>query len=137
MVVKWSAIGAAVVLLTSFSACSSQPAGSPSSGGAQAGSASSGQKCEVDVKRVCQEMRKAPVDDSGTGLSLDATEVEQNSARTSNEIINFQIPNGSLLEVSCEINAAHRTVVYAHFLRGAALTATDVSTLENSGYCVH
>jgi hypothetical protein len=137
MIVKLSAIAASVSLLTLFSACGSQQASSPSSSGAQTASASSGQKCEVDAKRVCQEMRKAPVVDAGTGLTEDATEVEQNSARTTSESINFQIPNGSLLEVSCEINAAHRTVVYAHLMRGPALTATDVAYLQNSGYCAH
>lgn len=133
MLVKLSAIAAVVILLL-LSACSSQPAGGASSSSAQVASAS--QKCEVDVKRVCQSMRNGPVV-SSNGLTEDATEMEQNQPRTAREFTSYQVPNGSLLQVSCEINTAHRSVVYAHLMPGPPLTATDIAFLENAGYCAH
>jgi hypothetical protein len=138
MTVKLSAIAASVFLLALFSACSSQQAGSPSSSGAQSASASSsGQKCEVDVKRVCQEMKDQPVVDAETGQTHDRTEREQNAARTDSRFTSLQIPGGSMIEVQCEINTMHNSVVYAHLMQSPPLTATDVAYLQNSGYCAH
>lgn len=126
-----------VVTVLSLSACSSQPAvGSPPEG-SQVVSANPSQKCEIDAKRVCQEMKDAPVIDSATGQSHDATEREHNQLRTARESVSYQIPNGSMIEVACEINTEHSSVVYAHLLPGAPLTPTDVAFLQNSGYCVH
>ena len=136
MIVKLSVVIAGAIVLL-FSACASQPAGSPPSSGTQVASAASGQKCEVDVKKVCQQMRTAPSVDSLTGLTLDSTELEQNQPRTTNQFMSYQIPNGSMIGVSCEMNAAHHTVVYAHLMPGPPLTPTDVNYLENAGYCVH
>src|ERR1022692_4040925 len=83
----------------SLSACSSQPSVGSASGTAQVASANSQEKCEVDARRVCQELRNKPVINSATGLSEDATEREQNFQRTASEFEELQIPNGSLLEV--------------------------------------
>jgi hypothetical protein len=132
---KLSAIVAGGSLLALFSACASQSASSPSSRGAQVASAASGDTCELDVKRVCQQIRNAPTVDATTGLTMDSTEVEQNSARTTNQFVSYQIPNGSVIEVSCEMNAAHHTVVYAHQMSGPALTPTDITYIRNAGYC--
>jgi hypothetical protein len=49
----------------------------------------------------------------------------------------LQIPNGSMLEVQCEINTTHDSVVYAHLEPGAPLTASDEAFIQNAGYCVH
>jgi hypothetical protein len=137
MIARLSAIAAGAMLLL-LSACSSLQTGKTSVGGSQVASAPSDQKCEVDVKRVCQELRKRPVVDSQTGLTYDRTEVEQNSQRTMTEFLPYQVPNGSMLEVQCEINSEHSTVVYAHLMPGGPpLTATDVAYLENAGYCAH
>ena len=122
---KLSALAAGAVLLAMFSGCASQPAGSSSSGGGQVASASSGPKCEVDAKRICQEIRNKPVTSAETGLQEDATSREQNSNRTASEFVSFQVPNGSIVEISCEINAAHSSVVYAHLMPGPPLTPTD------------
>jgi hypothetical protein len=129
MKVSASAIVAGTVVLALFSACASQPAGNSP--------AASGPKCEVDVKKVCQEIRNAPSVDAATGLTMDSTEIEQSQPRTTNQFVTYQVPNGSLLEVSCEMNAAHRTVVYAHLMPGPQLTTTDAAALESAGYCVH
>jgi hypothetical protein len=138
MTVKLSVIAASVFLLSLFSACGSQQANSPSSSGAQiASTSSSGQKCEVDAKRVCQEMKDRPVVDSETGQTHDRTEREQNAARTDTRISSLQIPGGSMIEVQCEINTMHNSVVYAHLMPSPRLTATDVAYLQNSGYCAH
>ena len=131
MIVKLPAFPAATILLALFSACSSQPSAGPS------GSAQPTQKCEVDVKRVCEEVRNRPVVDSQTGQTQDRTEREQNSTRTDTRIVSFQVPNGSMVEVQCEINNEHNSVVYAHLMSGPALTPTDVSFLKNAGYCAH
>jgi hypothetical protein len=141
MIVKMSAIAAGAFVLTLVFGCASQPSGSPSSGGAQASSASSGassgQKCEIDVKRVCQEGRDKPVIDSQTGQMQDSTEREQNASGTDTRIFPLQIPNGSMVEVQCEINTRHKSVVYAHLMPSPPLTPTDVAYLQNIGYCAH
>jgi hypothetical protein len=82
-------------------------------------------------------MKDAPVIDSATGQSHDATEREHSQLRTARESVSYQIPNGSMIEIACEINTEHSSVVYAHLLPGAPLTPTDVAFLQNSGYCVH
>jgi len=133
---RHSAIVAGASLLALLSACASQPAGSPASGGTQA-AAASGAQCEVDAKKVCQQMKNSPVVDAGTGLTEDQTEREQNSDRTDSRFMSYQIPNGSVIEVQCEINNEHSAVVYAHVMKGPALTPTDVSFLQNAGYCAH
>jgi len=125
------------MLLALLSACASQPTGISSSSSAPVASASSGQKCEIDAKKVCQEIRNAPSVDAATGLTMDSTELEQNQPRTTSQFVSYQIPNGSMIEVSCEMNAAHHSVVYAHLMPGPPLTPTDISVLENAGYCVH
>jgi hypothetical protein len=134
---KLPALLAAAISLSVFTACASQPGSSSSPGGTQVASAASGDSCELDVKRVCQEIRTAPTVDASTGLTMDSTEVEQNQPRTTNQFVSYQIPNGSMVEVSCEMNAAHHTVVYAHQMPGPALTATDIAYIKNAGYCAH
>ena len=137
MNIKLSALVAGFMMLLLCSACASQSGGSPSSGGTQVASASSEQKCELDARKVCEQMRKAPSVDSLTGLTMDSTELEQNQPRTTNQFISYQIPNGSMVEVSCEMNAAHHTVVYAHVMPGPPLTETDIAAIRNAGYCAH
>jgi hypothetical protein len=132
------AVGAA--MLTVIAGCSpqqsaSQPSSQAPPGGGQV--ASAGSKCEVDVKRVCQQMRNKPVINSQTGLTYDSTEVEQNSSRTALEFTSIQVPNGSLIQIQCDINTAHRSVVYAHLMPSPPLTPTDVAYLESTGYCAH
>ena len=135
MINKWSALAIGAILLTICAACS-QPASSASSGGAQVASAGSS-KCEVDTKRVCQELRNKPVVDSATGLTYDTTEVEQNAPRTVEEFTSMRVPNGSVIQVECEMNTLHHSVVYAHLMPMPPLTPTDVAYLENTGYCAH
>jgi hypothetical protein len=134
MVTKVAAVASAILLALTFG-CSQQQSASQSSGSTQIASAGSGQQCEVDVKRVCQELRKKPVINSLTGLTYDSTEVEQNSFHTALEFSTIQVPNGSVIQVQCEINPRHQSVVYAHLMPGPPLTATDVAYLKNSGYC--
>jgi hypothetical protein len=134
MDIKSSAAIAGLIVLATLSGCASQHGSG--SGSNDAVSASS-PKCEVDAKRVCQEMRQAPVVDSATGQTQDQTERQQNSNRTDTRIFSFQVPNGSMIQVQCEINNQHNTVVYAHAMSGPPLTPTDISALESSGYCVH
>lgn len=125
------AVGAA--MLTVIAGCSPQQSASQASGGAQV--ASTGEKCEVDVKRICEELRNQPVIDSQTGQTQDTTEREQNSARTDSRFMSIQVPNGSMIEVQCEINAQHNSVVYAHMMPGPPLTPTDIAFVRNAGYC--
>ncbi|HXN86210.1 MAG TPA: hypothetical protein VN867_09065 [Candidatus Binataceae bacterium] len=124
-----------IVMALSFSACSTQPAVSSSSG-ANAQVASK-QNCELDVKKVCQELRNKPVIDSATGLTEDTTEVEQNGPRTVSEFTTVAVPNGSVIQVQCEMNTTHHSVVYAHQMPGPPLTPTDIAFVQNAGYCVH
>jgi hypothetical protein len=137
MNVKSSSAIAGALLLATLSACASQPVSSPSAPGTEIASAPAGQKCEIDAKRICQEIRNKPVTSAETGMEEDATSREQNSDRTASEFVSFPVPNGSVVEVSCEINAAHSTVVYAHLLPGPPLTPTDVAYFQSAGYCAH
>jgi hypothetical protein len=136
MIAKLSAMWAGAILLGILSGCAAQSSGSSSSS-AQAAAGSSGQKCEIDVKRICQEIRDKPVTSAETGMQEDATARQQNSNRTASEFVTIQVPNGSVVEVSCDINAAHSSVVYAHLMQGPPLTPTDIAYFENGGYCVH
>ncbi len=125
---------AGALLLAMLSGCASQQAGGSASNGAASAPVP---KCEVDAKKICQQIRNAPTVDAATGLTMDSTEVEQNQPRTTRQFVSYQIPNGSMIEVSCEMNAAHHSVVYAHLMPSPPLTATDVTALENAGYCAH
>lgn len=116
-----------------LSACAAQPGSSGSSGTKVA--STPGKKCEVDAKRICQEIRNKPVNSSATGIEEDATAREQNSNRTASEFVTFRVPNGSVIEVSCDINAAHGSVVYARLMPDPPLTATDIEYFEAGGYC--
>jgi hypothetical protein len=136
MMRKFLGIVTAIVAL-SLAACSTQPAVGSASGTAQVAAANPDQKCALDVKRVCQELRNKPVIDSRTGLTEDATEVEQNSSRTAMKFTTLAVPNGSVIQVQCEMNTEHHTVVYAHQMPGPPLTPTDIAFVQNAGYCVH
>ena len=136
MFCKLSAMAAGFTLLALFSGCSQQQA-TPSSSGPQVASANTGDKCVVDVKRVCQELKDRPVIDPLTGQTQDRTEREQNSRRTDSRFTSLQIPGGAMLQVQCEINTMHNSVVYAYLMPSPPLTATDVAYLQNIGYCAH
>ena len=136
MVTKARLAAMSVFLLAFTFGCSSQQSAGQSSGGsAQVASAGASGKCELDAKRICQEMRNQQV--TIDGRAEDSREMEGNQPRTMSETITYQIPNGSLLEIECQINTTHRSVVYAHTLHGAALTPTDVAQIQQAGYCVH
>lgn len=130
MIHKFGVITLGLICFAMISACASQPGGAPSSSGA-------GQSCELDVKRVCQEIRNRPGVDAMTGQTQDQTEREQNAPRTDSRFVSYQIPNGSVVEVQCEINTQHNTVVYAHLMPGPPLTPTDLAFIQQNGYCVH
>jgi hypothetical protein len=119
-----------------ISGCASQPGANQSAAGAQVVSAA-GQSCELDVKRVCQELKDRPVIDSATGQTQDRTEREQNASRTDSRFVSYPIPNGSVVEVQCDINTEHNSVVYAHLMPGPPLTPTDLAFIQKNGYCVH
>jgi hypothetical protein len=82
---RLSAFCLGAIVVTLFSACASQPAGNASSNAAPG----SAQKCEVDAKRVCQEVRNQPVVDAQTGQTQDQTEREQNYSRTDSRFVSF------------------------------------------------
>jgi hypothetical protein len=130
------AVAATGAFLLAFTfGCSQQQSAGQSSGGTQVASTGTGDKCELDAKRICQEMRNQQV--SVAGQEEGSRETESDQPRTMSETITYQIPNGSLLEIECQINTTHRSVVYAHALQGAALTPTDIAFIKQAGYCVH
>jgi len=65
MVLRMAVAATGAILLAFTVGCSPQQSASQSSSGAQV--AGAGDKCELDVKRICQEIRNAPVVDSQTG----------------------------------------------------------------------
>lgn len=136
MINKWSVLAAGIVVLTMSAGCASQQSSSQASSSGS-GQVASADKCEVDAKRVCQEMKDRPVVDSETGQLQDSTEREQNASATDTRITSLQIPNGSMLEVQCEINTRHNSVVYAHLMPSPPLTPTDIAFIRNAGYCAH
>lgn len=118
-----------------FAACSSQSS-SGSNSNTKTASAASGGGCNVDANAICESIRTQPIIDAQTGQTLGQRELSERSARTTRETENVQIPNGSLLEVRCEMNAQHNTVTYAHLLPGAPLSATDIAWLKARRLCV-
>lgn len=125
-------LAVSVCLLTS---CSSQSPSSSSHSAAQSASAASVGGCNVDANAICESIRNQPIVDAQTGLSLDHRALAERSARTTKTFENLQIPNGSLLQVGCEMNAQHNTVTYAHLLPGAPLSTTDVAWLKAHNLC--
>lgn len=117
-----------------FAACSSQSSSANHSGTQSTRAAAAG-GCDIDVGQICEAARNQPIDDAGTGLSLGHRELAERSARTAQLVENFQIPNGSLIEVGCETNAEHNATTYAHLLPGAPLTASDVAWLKAQHLC--
>jgi hypothetical protein len=133
MVLSRPAIIFAMIMLAAVSACSSQPVDIASVAGAQGNT----DKCDVDVKRVCQEMRNRPVRSTLDGTTEDQAGREQNFQHTATLFVQYQIPNGSNVGVECEINTQHNSVVYAHLMPGSALTPTDIAFIKEHGYCAH
>lgn len=123
---------AGIVIIITLAGCASQGGSS-----SQVASTDSAAKCQIDVKRVCQEARNLPVTDTMTGTTQDRAGMQQNFARTATLVVNKTIPNGSIISIECEVNTEHNSVVYAHLMPGPPLTPTDVSYLETSGYCAH
>ena len=136
MILRRSTVTIGAVMLTTFAACSQQVA-APSTSGTQVASSDPSTACTLDVNRVCQELRNKPVIDPMTGQVQDRTEREQNGSRTDSRFTSYQVPNGSLIQVQCEINNEHGTVVYAHLMPGPPLTPTDIAFIQKNGYCVH
>lgn len=135
MTIGWVGIILAIAGVSLLTSCSAQNSSSGSQT-ASAQSAAGGAGCEIDAKKVCQQIADQPVVDAATGLTLDPREREQSGFRTISEHMTFSIPNGSVVEVDCQINAAHGSVVYAHTLPGPALTETDVQFLRSNSLCV-
>jgi hypothetical protein len=125
-------LAATVALLAG---CSSQSSSASNSNTQTAASAASNGGCDVDANQICAAIVNQPILDAGTGQTLGNRELAERSARTASLVENVQIPNGSLLEVGCETNAQHNAVTYAHLLRGAALTPTDIAWLKAQHLC--
>lgn len=119
--------------LSFLSACSAQSGG----GSQQSAAGSAGPTaCQIDAKKVCQQFKDASsVDASDTGLQLDGHALEDSGLRTLNIHYAYPIPNSQVLEVDCQINAAHKSVIYARLLKGPALTESDIQYLRSNGLC--
>jgi hypothetical protein len=85
--------------------------------------------CEIDAVKICQDIRKKPVLDSD-GLTRDPRNRELSGPPTTSETWHYPIPNGATVEIECEINVQHSTVVYAHVLKGPRLTEHDTAQLR-------
>ena len=111
-------------LIFALAGCSTQANDKISSGG-----------CTIDAKKICQEIANKPVVDSMTGLELDPRERAETQPRTDREHTTFQIPNGPLMSVDCQINTEHNSVVYAHVNKGPQLSDNDWQYIKSAGYC--
>ncbi|MGH7812375.1 MAG: hypothetical protein ACREQI_00025 [Candidatus Binataceae bacterium] len=93
--------------------------------------------CEVDVNRICAQVKGRPIRMASTGLMADARMVEQNSIRTAPIQTSLALPSGAILQVECEISYPKENVVYAHLLKGPNFTIRDIGQLRDRGLCVN
>lgn len=129
-------IGVILVLgaLLTISACSANSGSSNQT----ASAAGTGNKagCEVDAKKVCQQFSDKPkVIDSTTGLVLEGHALEESGRRTVSMFRTYQIPNGPVIEVDCDVNVQHNSVVYAHTTHLPPLSDSDIQYLRSNSLC--
>jgi hypothetical protein len=89
--------------------------------------------CDIDAKSICQQIADKPV--NAGGMMLPPREREDSSSPTQWEYVPIEIPNGATLQVNCELNVKHNSVVYASITKGPALKESDVDYLRGHGYC--
>lgn len=89
--------------------------------------------CNIDANRICQQIADKPV--NAGGMMLDPREREEAGRRTDWEYVPIEIPDGATLQVNCELNLQHNTVVYAGVTRRPPLKQSDVDYLRGHGYC--
>lgn len=115
----------AAVLAATVTACSSQKS---------VATASSGATCDIDAKKMC-EADTSLENMIKTGEFDDAQQFAANTPRTASYRWIFSMPNGTLLEIQCDINTEHHRIVYAHLLSGPKLSVEDIDYLHNQGLC--
>ena len=118
-----TSIVAASLILPSCSTTSTPPG---------EGAATSG--CAIDARKVCEadkELRRVQT----TGEADTQSQQEQNLPPTQTWIPHFTTPDGTLIEIDCEINIRHHSVIYAHLMPGPKLTDGDLDYLRNQGLC--
>jgi len=132
---KWRP-GLAVAAIAAFAASCAQQAASPSAAPSSAPGASANRDgCDIDAAKLCQQVAVAPITSASTGLTLDPREREEAAPRTAWETAQTRTPGGTIIEVSCGINAQQSAVVSAQALKGAPLTDADVIYLRAQGLC--
>ena len=121
--------GVLVAACFGLAACSAQQQNPQ----AQNSANSQGAACNIDVKRICQQIADKPVDASG--MMLPPREREDQSSPTEWEYVSVDIPNGASIQVNCELNVKHNSVVYAGVTKRPPLKESDVDYLRSHGYC--
>lgn len=120
--------------LLTISACSANSGSATQAGSAASTGNAAG--CEVDAKKVCQQFSDKPqVIDSMTGLVLEGHALEESGRRTVSMSRTYQIPNGPVIEVDCDVNVQHNSVVYAHTTHLPPLSGSDIQYLRSNSLC--
>lgn len=89
--------------------------------------------CEVDAKKICEGMRDRPI--TINGEKTDSQMAEQDSRATEAFSVPIQMESGDVAtEVTCNINMAHRSVVYAQVTKKPQTDAAS-DYLRTQGLC--
>ncbi len=123
-------LAGAAILAASISACSTH-ANPPAPCSSAAATT-----CDIDAKKICEankDLDSSPIN----GLADTQSQREQNLRPTWTWMQSLNIPGGSQIAISCEMNVQHHRVVYASAAGGPALTPHDVDYLQNQGFCLN
>lgn len=132
MTVRWLGVILAIAGVSLLTSCSAQSGSAPQT--AAGSTATAG--CEIDARKVCQQLKEnLVVDDASTGQLLGIRELQERGQRTVNVFRPYQIPGGSAFEVNCQINTEHDSVIYAHTTRRPALSDSDIQFLRSHDLC--
>jgi hypothetical protein len=88
--------------------------------------------CEIDAAKMCASIGNLAHSGEST-----ATAAEQTSymSATVPESMEFQIPAGQAIKLSCYYNQAHTAIVRADAAAESALTDNSVAYMKGQGFC--
>jgi hypothetical protein len=93
--------------------------------------------CEIDAAKMCASIGGL----SGGGLAAGSASTSPSpaqtgySASTAPESLEFQIPAGQAIKLTCYFNQAHTSVVRADAAAESALTDNSVAYMKTQGFC--
>ena len=119
-----------ILFTIALGACSTQSPQSQAAANAKIG-------CNFDSNKVCQRALTQPVSTSGPGglTTSNQTYLAQNSPITSWVMVPIKAPDGSEVDVQCEISYQQMKVIYAYAVPSGTVSDKDRDWLRQVGYC--